>query len=52
MLMKMVHASENHYSHVPVSMIGKITMHLLIYPTLNFHNGFPKFIDNSSYQIN
>lgn len=50
MLMKMVHASDNHYSHVPVSMIGKITMHILLYPKLNSHNGF-FYIYNLSSQI-
>lgn len=40
MLLKMVHVAENYYSHVPVSMIETITMHLWLYPTLNFQNGF------------
>lgn len=50
MFMNMVLVSENH-SHVPVSMIEKITMHLLLYPTLNFQNGFFFYIYNLSSQI-
>lgn len=50
MLLKMVHVSENH-SHVPVSIIEKITMHLLLYPTLNFQNGIFFYIYNLSSQI-
>lgn len=44
-LLFVVHVLENHSSHVPVSMIEKITMHLLLYPTLNFQNRFSSQID-------
>lgn len=41
MLLKMVHVSENYYSHVPVSIIEKITMYLLLYPS---YTEFSKWI--------